>query len=360
MPATEIDDSPDGAGRPGNGAGPDTRPPPAPSPWLAGLELDWKSKLLFWTFVATLHALSLVPDFLLYPIGVAGGWIGYLLDSRHVKIGLKNLAIAFPDRSDADRRRILRASYINLGRSAAEYVRLGGFFCRRLARRVAYNRFMYWQQVMDRNPGKGLLILTAHFGNFELLPTAHALHGFQISLVHHTQRFLAGDALTTFVRQRAGVEIIRKHSAARAVLKALRNRRLVGIPFDQNAKRSEAIFVPFFGEPAATASGLARLVAISGAPVLPVFIVRQSDGRSHVIEILDEVEVQRSDDPQADLVENTRRFVAQVEDIVRRYPEQFLWTHRRFRTRPRGMPPVYDWEMRGSPRSSDRAAGVTA
>ncbi len=362
--STESSDSPNGSARGSaphaQGAAPESGGRPMSAQWLAGLELDRKSKLLFWLLVAALHALSMLPDFMLYPLGIGGGWLGYQFDFRHVKIGLKNLAIAFPELSEAKRRRILRASYVNLGRSGAEYIRLGGFFYRRLARRVTYNRFKFWQTVMDRHPGKGLLILTAHFGNFELLPTAHALHGFQISLVHHTQRFLPGDALMTFVRQRAGVEIIRKHSAARAVLKALRNRRLVGIPFDQNAKRSEAIFVPFFDEPAATASGLARLVAISGAPVLPVFIVRRPDGRSHMIEILDEVEVQRSDDPQADLVENTRRFVAQVEGIVRRYPEQFLWTHRRFRTRPRGMPPVYDWEMRGSRRSSDRAPAVPA
>jgi KDO2-lipid IV(A) lauroyltransferase len=138
------------------------------------------------------------------------------------------------------------------------------------------------------------------------------------------------------------VDPIRKHSAARAVLKALREGDLVGIPFDQNAKRSEAIFVPFFGEPAATASGLARLVVLSGAPVVPVFIVREGDGRHHRIEIHDEIPVQRSANAEADMVENTRRFVKAVEDMVRRYPEQFLWTHRRFRTRPRGMPPIYD------------------
>jgi KDO2-lipid IV(A) lauroyltransferase len=168
------------------------------------------------------------------------------------------------------------------------------------------------------------------------------MHGYQISLVHHTQRFLAGDALMTFVRERAGVTIIRKHAAARAVLKSLRKGDEIGIPFDQNAKRSEAIFVPFFGELAATSSGLARLVAISKAPVVPVFLVRDPGRRTHHIEILPEVEVQRSGDSAADAEENTRRFVKAVEDIVRRHPDQFLWTHRRYRTRPRGMPPVYD------------------
>jgi KDO2-lipid IV(A) lauroyltransferase len=305
------------------------------------LQLSFKDRVLFYLMVGVIHVFSLIPDFLLYPLGIAGGFIGYCLDRRHLPIGMKNLAVAFPEKSEKQRRRILRASYINLGRGGAEVIRLGGFFYRRLKRRVTYDRFEYWNEVAARNPGRGMIILSAHFGNFELLAPAHSMHGFQINLVHHTQRFLAGDAVITFIRERAGVEILRKHAAARAVLKALRRGETVGIPFDQNAKRSEAIFVPFFGEPAATASGLARLVAISGAPVVPAFIVREPNHRSHRIEIQDEVPIQRSGDSEADIVENTRRFVKVIENTVRRYPEQFLWTHRRYRTRPRGMAPLY-------------------
>jgi hypothetical protein len=110
---------------------------------------------------------------------------------------------------------------------------------------------------------------------------------------------------------------IRKHSAARAVLKALRRGETVGISFDQNAKHSEAVFVLFFNETAATPSGLARLAALSGASVVPVFIIRQPDMRSHRIEIGDEVAIQRSEDAKGDIEENTRRFVRPIEDIVR-------------------------------------------
>ncbi|MGH7838689.1 MAG: lysophospholipid acyltransferase family protein, partial [Candidatus Binataceae bacterium] len=278
---------------------------------------------------------------ILYPLGVAGGFLAWTLDRRHVAVGMRNLEIAFPERSLAERRRILRASYVNLGRSVAEYVRLGGFFYKRMRKRVAYDRFAYWGEIQQRYPGKGVLALTAHLGNFELGPAAHTLHGHQIVMVHHTQRFLAGDALMTFVRERAGVTIIRKHAAARAVLKALRQGHLIGVPFDQNAKRSEAVFVPFFNEIAATSSGVARLVAMSGARVVPVFIIRQPDQRHHRIEILDEIPIQRSTDPAADIEENTRRFTKAVEEMVRRYPEQFLWVHRRYRTRPRGAPQIY-------------------
>jgi len=292
--------------------------------------------------VAALHLFSLLPDFVLYQLGLVGGWLGYLLDVRHIRIGLRNLALAFPDKSPGERKRILRSSYVNLGLSAAEYIRLGGFFYRRLRQRVKYRRFEYWATMNRRYPGKGAVILTAHFGNFELLPAAHALHGYPITLVHHTQRFLAGDALMTYVRERTGIKVIRKHAAARAVLKSLREGELVGIPFDQNAKRSEAVFAPFFGELAATSSGLARLVAIAEVPVVPVFLLRERNRRRHRIEILDEIPIQHSDDQRADIEENTRRFTRAIEDFVRRHPKQFLWTHRRYRTRPRGMAPVYD------------------
>jgi KDO2-lipid IV(A) lauroyltransferase len=314
-----------------------------------------RDRLIYWLMLGTLHAVSLLPDFVLYAAGVAGGWLGYQLDRRHVRIGMRNLAIAFPGRSERERARILRASYVNLGRTGAEFVRLGGFFHQRLRDRVTYRNLELWNDISARHPGKGALVLTAHFGNFELLPAAHAMHGYQISLVHHTQSFLAGDALVIFVRERAGVDVIRKHSAARAVLKAVSSGEFVGIPFDQNAKRSEAIFVPFFGEPAATASGLARLAMRLDAPVVPAFIIRQPDNRSHVIEVSDEVALVRTGNAEADIAENTTRFVKVVQDVIARYPEQFLWTHRRFRTRPRGMPPIYDWEAKAR-RSSDRGA----
>jgi Kdo2-lipid IVA lauroyltransferase/acyltransferase len=306
------------------------------------LKLTLPGRCLFYMMVGSVHLLSLLPDFVLYGLGVATGLAVYRLDKRHVRIGLKNLQIAFPDLTPADRRRILRGSYANLGRSGAEYIRLGGFFYRRLLRKVRYEGIEIWEEARRRYPGRGVLILSAHFGNFELLAAAHAMHGYHVSLVHHTQRFLPGDALLTYIRERAGVEIIRKHSAARAVLRALQEGEMVGIPFDQNAKRSEAVFLPFFSELAATSSGLARLARISGAVVVPVFIVRDPNRRTHRIVIQSELSLQRSADAEEDMIENTRRFVAAIEHMVRADPDQFLWTHRRYRTRPRGAPKIYD------------------
>ena len=150
-------------------------------PPFAGLKLGRKRLAAVPADAGLVHALSLLPDFILYPLGVLGGYVGYLVDRRHVKIGMVNLAIAFPDRSESERRRIVRASYINLGRGGAEYMRLAGFFHRRLIERVTYERFLYWNEVKQRNtPAAASWCCSAHFGNFELLATAHALHGHQI------------------------------------------------------------------------------------------------------------------------------------------------------------------------------------
>ncbi len=306
------------------------------------LQLGVKDRVQFWLLVALMHLLSLMPDALLYRLGVIAGGLMWRFDKRHTKIGMQNLAIAFPEKTEAERSAILKASYENLGRTGADYMRLGGFGWRRLKDRVSYENFQTWTHLQRKYRGKGIMVLTGHFGNFELLGPAHAMHGYQIGLVHHTQRFLAGEAIMTYVRERAGVEIIRKHKAARSVLRAMNKGEMVGIPFDQNAKRSEATWVPFFGEPAATTTGLARIARLSGAPVMPVFIVRQPDHYTHKIVIFDEVYQQRTSDTEADVHDNTARFVKAMEDIVRQYPEQFLWIHRRYRTRPRGLAPIYD------------------
>lgn len=305
------------------------------------IDLSFRDRCLFYLMIALLHGLSLLPDLVLSWLGMAGALLTYRLDRRHVAIGLKNLQIAFPQASPREHRRILRQSYVNLGRGIAEFVRLGGFFSRSVARKVSYEHMARWEEIVRRSEGRGVIILSAHFGSFELLAAVHAMRGYPINLVHHTQSFAAGDALLTFVRERAGIRVIRKHAAARAALRALKHGEMVGAPFDQNAKRSEAVFVPFFSELAATSAGLARLARMAQAAVVPAFILRNADGRSHRVVVREPVQLVESDDLEADLTENTRRFQAEIEWIVRQYPEQFLWVHRRYRTRPPGAPRIY-------------------
>jgi KDO2-lipid IV(A) lauroyltransferase len=138
------------------------------------------------------------------------------------------------------------------------------------------------------------------------------------------------------IRARAGTRLVRKANAAMGVLRAMRRGDLLVLPFDQNSTRDLGVFVPFFGLPASTNSGIARIALRSGAPVVPAFIVRQGRTAQHVVHVLPILYAEDTGDFERDVVYNTERFSRVFEDMVRRYPEQWLWVHRRWKTRPLG------------------------
>jgi KDO2-lipid IV(A) lauroyltransferase len=177
--------------------------------------------------------------------------------------------------------------------------------------------------------GRGVLVLTAHYGNWELLAAAHRLTGLPLSIVIRPLDHPVLDELAARFRRRSGAELIVKHQAVREVLQALRRGRMVGILLDQNATRAEGVFVPFFGVAASTSKGLAVLALRTEAPVVPVFLRRTADGR-HCMDVSAPLE------PPADgdVVAYTARFNRVIEGAIRRAPEQWLWMHARWRTRP--------------------------
>jgi KDO2-lipid IV(A) lauroyltransferase len=185
--------------------------------------------------------------------------------------------------------------------------------------------------------GRGVLILTAHFGNWELLAASHVLTAFPLSVVARPLDHPALDRLVARFRARSRAELINKHRALSEILSALRRQRMVGILLDQNASRREGVFVPFFGIPASTSKGLALLALKTGAPVVPIFIRREPDGRHRVI-VDPAVPLSPTGDRDRDLVEATAAFTRIIEANVRQWPEQWLWIHRRWKTRPPGRP----------------------
>src|SRR5438477_53944 len=134
---------------------------------------------------------------------------------------------------------------------------------------------------------------------------------------------------------------IRKRHAARAVLAALHEHGFLVLPFDQNSTRGLGVFVDFFGEAASTNAGIARIALRTDAPIVPIFIVRDGRRARHTVHVLPIMQVERTGDDQADVVRNTQRFSDVFEDMVRRYPEQWLWMHKRWKTRPAGAPRLY-------------------
>jgi KDO2-lipid IV(A) lauroyltransferase len=193
------------------------------------------------------------------------------------------------------------------------------------------------QRVMDEH-GRALM-LTAHLGNWEYLTAAHRLAGYPLSVVVRPLDSPSLDALAAAMRQKMGVALIDKRGALRPVLEVLRRGGLVGILLDQNTTRRESVFVPFFGRAASTSRSLALLAVRTGAPVLPVFARREGPGRHRVV-IEPPLPRPRASDPEQAIVELTARCTAAIESAVRRTPEQWLWSHDRWRTRPPAAAPA--------------------
>ncbi len=264
------------------------------------------------------------------------------LDRRHRRIGLVNLAIAFPDKSEDERWHILLASYRNLGRMIAECAHLSRLTPENVRARIGFADEPLWRQLPAVLPRQGVLVLTGHFGNWELFAHAHGLLGYPVHLVRQTIKNPLIDAFVDRMRRRAGTHTLRKHAAARGVLRALAEHELMVLPLDQNASRRTGVFVEFFGKLASTNAGFGRIVARTGVPVYPAFLVRDGTSARHRIVILPRVPFASMADRDQAARESTQRCTEVLEAMIREHPDHWLWTHKRWRTRPVGEPDVYE------------------
>jgi len=261
-----------------------------------------------------------------------GDGLWWLLPRRRAT-ALANLRRSFgTERSGADLRRLGRRSFQHVGMNLVEICR---YFFRPTDVMLSRVRVEGGEHLAAAAAhGRGVLILTAHYGNWELLAAAHTLSGLPLSIVTRPLDHPALDDLADRFRRRSGAELITKRQAVREVLAALRRNRMVGILLDQNATRAEGVFVPFFGSPASTSKGLALLALRTGAPVVPIFLRREPAGR-HCMEVGPALP------PPADglVTTYTTTFNRVLEAAIRRAPEQWLWMHDRWRTRPREITP---------------------
>jgi KDO2-lipid IV(A) lauroyltransferase len=271
-----------------------------------------------------------LPESAAYGLGERAGRLAFRLDRRHRTITVENLARAFPEEySPTEIVRLACAVFESLGRTAVDVARSDRLLLGRNADAVRFERLD--RLVEARRRGKGVLVITAHLGPWELLPLIAALRYEPIHVVARPLDNPRLDDLLTALRERGGNRVIRKRDAIQAILQVLRRGETVGILIDQHITEKEGAVVPFFGRPASTAFAPALIAMRSGAAVLPVAIVREGRGRFRVL-IADEVPVRKSGDLKADLVENTARFTAAIEAFIRMHPDQWFWVHRRWKT----------------------------
>ena len=289
-----------------------------------------------WPFI---KILGILPRPLARATGIGLAWVVYLLHVRLRQVGMRNLAMAFPEKSEAERARILRGEFASLGRQLAEVCQFPRYTRENVEQVVVYDGLENYENAYAR--GKGVLFLTGHFGGWELSAFTHSLHGHWMHVVVRAMDNVYLDRLIRQYRMMHGNQIVEKDDFVRGLLAAMRAGEVVGILMDTNMTPPQGIFVDFFGIPACTASGLARIALKTDAAVVPTFTIWDAALEKYRLRFDPAVELVRTDDLEADIKANTQRFTSIIEDYVRKYPEQWLWVHRRWKTRPPGEKALY-------------------
>ena len=280
-----------------------------------------------------------LPRGLAFPAAEALAWLGFHLAKRQRIAGLHNLRMAMPELTDPERVAILRGTFSNLGRLLVEFTHFPDLNRTNINKHVVYEGFENFTEAARR--GKGVIFLTAHVGAWELSSFAHSIYGHPMKFIVRSIDNSRVDRLISGYRMLGGNVPIQRRNAGREILRALRANETVGILVDQNTTRAEGVFVNFFGIPAATTTSVATFALRTGAAVIPGFLIWDTVARKHKLRFDPPMEIVQTGDHAADIIENTRRFNQVLEGYVRKYPDQWLWIHRRWKTRPEGEPSLY-------------------
>jgi KDO2-lipid IV(A) lauroyltransferase len=281
-----------------------------------------------YTAVAALRRLTAVlPYPLLLLCGRVLGYIFYVVDGTHRRVALENLAVAFPRRSPAERRAIVRAAFAHFGCLLFEFLKFSTLSPEQILERVQFDgeervRLAYAQ-------GKGVLFVTGHFGFWELHALAHPLRFEPIGVLARTLDNARLNTLLEEIRQRTGNVVIYRQGSIRKVMRMLSESHGVAILIDQHITTADAVYVDFFERSAATTSAVAAMALRTGAPIVPVFALPSGRGRYRLIY------EHPVEPPAADSEDAVREFTQRCTDVlemyVRRHPELWLWMHRRWR-----------------------------
>ena len=271
--------------------------------------------------------------------GAALGAVAWRLLPNLRRAGLRNLELAFPGMSPEERLCLLRRVYRHLGLQLGEFCQMPRYTRDNTRDLIRYEGLTHYLAASQR--GKGVLIVTGHLGAWELSSFWHSLMGHPMTMVIRRLDNPRVDKMVNDIRCLYGNRVVHKDDFARGLLQAMRRGDTVGILMDTNMTPPQGVFVPFFGVPACTASGLARVALRTGAAVLPGFLVWEPVEHKYVLHFGEEVRLVETGDDEHDVLANTAQFTAAIEAFIRRYPDQWLWVHRRWKTRPEGEAPIY-------------------
>jgi KDO2-lipid IV(A) lauroyltransferase len=298
------------------------------------------ARFQYWGARAVLAFFGWLPRRWARRVGSVAGFLVYVFHRRLRRVGWRNLELVFPDWPAAERDAILRGEFRQLGWLLAEFAHFPRHTPESMAEVIVYDGFENFERA--HAAGRGVLFMTAHLSAWELASFAHSVYGHPLLFLNRPLDNPLVDALINRYRCLWGNTGVDRANSARPVLEQLRRGGAVGILIDQNVLPEDgAVFVDFLGIPAATTTGLARIALRTGAAVVPGFVIWDAQLGKYRLRFDPPIQLEHTGDDAADVARATARFNQVLESCVRRYPDQWLWVHRRWRTRPPGAPPLY-------------------
>jgi KDO2-lipid IV(A) lauroyltransferase len=296
-------------------------------------------RIEYWLVVAVARTLGWMPRGLARLFANALSWSVYRAMGRLRRVGERNLELALHTIAKKERQRILRGVFHSLGWQLIEFCRMPRYTAENTRGWIRSEGLDHYLAARAR--GKGVLIVTGHLGAWELSSFYHSLMGYPMGMVIRRLDNRPLDEFVNRIRCLHGNQVLHKDDFARGLLTAMRAGQTVGILMDTNMTPPQGEFVEFFGRPACTASGLARVALKTGAAVLPGFMLWKEAERRYVLHFGPELSLARTGDADADILAATQLCTQTIESWIRRYPDQWLWIHRRWKTRPAGEPGLY-------------------
>ena len=298
-----------------------------------------QERLEYGLVLAVARSLGWMPRAVARRLADALTWGVYRTKGRLRGVGLRNLELALPELNAAERDRILRGVFRHLGWQLVEFCRMTRYTPENTRNWIRTEGLEHYLAAQVR--GKGVLVLTGHLGAWELSSFYHSLMGHPMGMVIRRLDNRRLDEFVNGIRCFHGNRVLHKDDFARGLLTAMRAGHTVGILMDTNMTPPQGAFVKFFGLDACTATGLAHVARKTGAAVLPGFMLWEPGERRYVLHFGPELEIPHTADVAADILAGTQLCAQVTESWIRRYPDQWLWIHRRWKTRPAGEPGLY-------------------